>query len=155
MDPGFRAVCIFSAYMLLAAGLSTRLIYLLSTQARRRARRLAADGKSKGLHAGRRGPLFGILTMISLATTWYYMFAFFATSYRAWAAHRGIMASDHPYGAQLALWLKESSLFKEAWGTALDTPGRLWWTQQIFSFTTAWSIFLGFEGESNQFSVSF
>jgi len=72
------------------------------------------------------------------------MLCFFSLSYREWASTHDVALGGDP---ELGLWLKDTQLFKEAWGTAVATPARFWWTQQIFFFTAVWSVFLGQEGK--------
>jgi hypothetical protein len=88
--------------------------------------------------------LFAALAVLSLCTTWYYMLGFFSISYRSWAFTHAALGGD----PELGLWLKDAQLFKEAWGTAVATSARFWWTQQIFFFSAAWSVFLGREGKN-------
>jgi hypothetical protein len=84
--------------------------------------------------------LFSALAALSLGSTWFYMFSFFARSYRDWAA------VAVPNSLDLGGWLRDSALFKEAWGVAISSGERFWWTGQIFPFTTLWSFCLGVEG---------
>ena len=77
--------------------------------------------------------LFAFLASGSLLTTWYYMVQFFRTSYRVWAMWRSYyqLSEDHMHWG---LWLKETSLFKEAWEVAITANARYFWTHQIFFF---------------------
>jgi hypothetical protein len=92
--------------------------------------------------------LFGLLAVNSLATTWYYMFSFFAYSYHNWACDHGLNdgAPVNVTLRNLELWLRETTLFKDAWGAVVATPHRYWWSGQVFLWTTAWSLFLGIMG---------
>ncbi|KAF2659949.1 hypothetical protein K491DRAFT_712240 [Lophiostoma macrostomum CBS 122681] len=77
--------------------------------------------------------LFACLAAGSLGTTWYHMFQFFNISYQQWYTWRSyydLPAEKLHWG----LWLKETSLFKEAWQTAIVGNARYWWTHQIFLF---------------------
>lgn len=96
----------------------------------------------------RRIIIFSALAAASLATTWYYMFAFFAHSYRDWAVSRGgaVVGGE----LQLGAWLKDTSLFSLAWGSAMASDARVWWTQQIFGFCAVWSLLVGTEGSLRQ-----
>ncbi|KXJ88612.1 hypothetical protein Micbo1qcDRAFT_235894 [Microdochium bolleyi] len=95
----------------------------------------------------RRVWIFSLLAAASLSTTWYYMFAFFAHSYRDWAATRGIPVSGTSASdLQLGAWLRDTSLFSQAWASAMATPPRVWWTQQIFGFCSLWTLILATEG---------
>lgn len=101
----------------------------------------------------RRIVIFSVLAGVSLGTTWYYMFAFFAHSYRDWAASasaasRGVITAGGE-GLQLGAWLRDTSLFSLAWGSAMASDARVWWTQQIFGFCAVWSLVVGTEGMSS------
>ncbi|KAJ6136140.1 hypothetical protein N7512_001300, partial [Penicillium capsulatum] len=90
--------------------------------------------------------LFTILAALSLGSTWYYMFAFFVHTYRAWEL-RSLLSADQlaelSLVTKLELWLQNTELFREAWETVIETPARFWWSGQIFLWTTWWSVFLG------------
>ncbi|KAF4223382.1 hypothetical protein CNMCM6457_000491 [Aspergillus fumigatiaffinis] len=94
--------------------------------------------------------LFILLACASLASTWFYMFAFFAHSYRSWRSQCTLAQLHELERASLPmkgeLWLRDTKLFKQAWETVSETPERHWWSGQIFMFTIAWSIFLGVMG---------
>ncbi|KAJ5380746.1 uncharacterized protein N7496_003174 [Penicillium cataractarum] len=90
--------------------------------------------------------LFAILAALSLGATWYYMFAFFAHSFRNWEASQTLVDLADPEITtlfKLELWLQKAKLFREAWETVIETPARFWWSGQIFLWTTGWSVFLG------------
>ena len=65
------------------------------------------------------------------------------------------MWSDNGYIAfgalRLALgrWLKDTSLFRDAWEIVIERSGRYLWSQQIFLGAAAWSVYVGIEGESS------
>lgn len=99
------------------------------------------------------GPQFAIfitLSILSIATTWYYMFAFFAHSYRSWEA--GLSPTQQalnemaPLLVKWEMWLRDTKLFREAWESVFATPARTWWSGQIFLWTIGWSFFLGVMG---------
>ena len=93
--------------------------------------------------------IFAALAALSLGTTWYYMFAFFAHSYRNWETGYLIAQNrELPQSivSRLELWLRNTGLFREAWETVIETPARFWWSGQIFQWTTGWSLFLGVMG---------
>lgn len=99
------------------------------------------------------GPQFAIfitLSILSIVTTWYYMFAFFAHSYRSWEAGQSptqqALIEVAPLLAKWEAWLRDSKLFREAWGSVFATPARTWWSGQIFLWTIGWSLFLGVMG---------
>jgi hypothetical protein len=48
----------------------------------------------------------------------------------------------------LGRWLKDTSLFRDAWEIVTERSRRYWWSQQIFLGAAAWSVFVGIEGKS-------
>ncbi|RHZ73463.1 hypothetical protein CDV55_107846 [Aspergillus turcosus] len=94
--------------------------------------------------------LFILLACASLASTWFYMFAFFAHSYRSWRGRCTLAQLHELERASLPmkgeLWLRDTQLFKQAWEAVSETPERHWWSGQIFLFTVVWSVFLGVLG---------
>ncbi|KAI4598257.1 hypothetical protein KJ359_003141 [Pestalotiopsis sp. 9143b] len=88
--------------------------------------------------------VFSALAALSLATTWYHMFCFFQWSYREWETPRaaaGPLSVDRD-GLYLGDWLRDTTLFKQAWVSTLETPLRAWWSTQIFGFCAIWSVML-------------
>lgn len=125
----FRPLAIFSGYMTLAAALTASCVLIIC----------------KGTKASRSKPrrktaaLFSALAVFSLATTWYHMFCFFRWSYEQWAtAHPGA----DPAILHLGAWLRDTTLFKQAWASTLETAPRAWWSLQIFGFCAHWSVML-------------
>lgn len=93
--------------------------------------------------------LFAVLATMSLISTWYYMFAFFAHTYNGWETASllpGEQRAELSLVTKLELWLQNTELFREAWETVIETPARFWWSGQIFLWTTGWSVFVGFMG---------
>ncbi|KAF2841814.1 hypothetical protein M501DRAFT_1013202 [Patellaria atrata CBS 101060] len=143
-----KPITIFSSYMLLAITLTSFII-----------RRLIQSSPTsiRPKNDTFKIILFSILAIISLGTTWFYMLEFFKYSYRLWAERRDIklpesfqagllsIGSNDKHSLRLGSWLKDSKLFKEAWGTALETPLRQWWTQQIFFFAALLSLLMSYE----------
>ncbi|EPS33901.1 hypothetical protein PDE_08863 [Penicillium oxalicum 114-2] len=142
LDLGYRSLPILAGYLILAASLAAnacRIIYV-----RYHARRKQNDWDRSHGHA--QFLLFALLAALSLGATWYYMFAFFAHSYRNWAASQTLIdLADAQVNmlTKLELWLQNAKLFREAWETVIETPARFWWSGQIFLWTTGWSVFLG------------
>ena len=108
--------------------------------------------------------LFAVLALISLVATSYHMLQYFAVSYSAWAYEMGevirlTMWSDNGYIAfgalRLALgrWLKDISLFRDAWEIVIERSGTYWWSQQIFMGAAAWSVYVGIEDESSYYFI--
>jgi hypothetical protein len=139
-----RPIAIFSSYMLLAVILAAvNLRTIIIKHKSRRPSTSTAIPPSRIL-------IFSVLAAASLATTWFYMFQFFAWSYRTWVYKSYVrMASAYLRGPgvlDLGDWRRDTKLFEQAWGSACESPQRYWWTQQIFLFTTIWSLFVGVEG---------
>ncbi|OCK80030.1 hypothetical protein K432DRAFT_329046 [Lepidopterella palustris CBS 459.81] len=132
-----RPLTIFTSYILLCLTLTLLILHTIFAKAR-------------PLRSYPRGSrLFAALAVFSLAVTWYFMLCFFAHSYRTWASSSNYIVTlgSEPGGRMpLGAWLRDSKLFKEAWGSAMATPGRFWWSQQIFYGTAGWSVFIGREG---------
>jgi hypothetical protein len=156
-ESSLRPVAIFISY-LSVAGLLT--VSILRSLFRRWSMTRQSNILKHGLSSRLTGvQLFSALAALSLATTWYYMFAFLGRSYRKWAADHGIPRAHDSLGhlglsyireLEVGRWLKDSALFKEAWESAISSPQRFWWTQQIFLFTAAWSYFLGIRGSTRR-----
>jgi len=142
----YRSFPILVSYLILATALAfnaCRTIYG-RYQARQKGNDWVTPGRRTHFF------IFAVLATLSLGTTWYYMFAFFAQSYRTWEESRvlelqgaEISTSIFP---RLELWLRNTKLFREAWETVIETPARFWWSGQIFLWTTGWSLFLGIMG---------
>ncbi|KAH8730854.1 hypothetical protein GQ44DRAFT_746728 [Phaeosphaeriaceae sp. PMI808] len=77
--------------------------------------------------------LFSVLAAVSLFTTWTFLFKYFGVSYRTWLMWRSYYELD-PKHRHWGLWLKETSLFREAWELVVVGNARYWWSHQIFSF---------------------
>jgi hypothetical protein len=98
----------------------------------------------------RRTLLFYLLALLSLGLTWYYMLSFMKTSYVDYYSPHTPPVSI----PSLALWLRNTSLFKEAWSIVCSTPGRWWWSSQLCTYTTGiWTVFLWNEGRLSTFGV--
>ncbi|GAA5912843.1 uncharacterized protein JCM6883_004848 [Sporobolomyces salmoneus] len=76
--------------------------------------------------------LFLALSVLSLLTTWTYMFKYFQHSFKEAAFERGIAMADF----STREWLEDVSLFNEAWGYVCQTAGRYWWSEQLMYWTT-------------------
>lgn len=89
--------------------------------------------------------VFSALAALSLATTWYHMFCFFQWSYQQWeSTHLEKLDSE----LHLGEWLRDTTLFKQAWVSTLEQPPRAWWSLQIFAFCAIWSVMLAWQGEN-------
>ena len=145
-EPNLRPIAILTSYLCLAFALTVlilRTLYEISAFPRPSQEPHTLNRKRR-LHI----QVTGALTLASLAVTWFYMLKFFALSYRTWARERGISDAFRENSAQLYLgqWLKETSLFRDAWETVIEECKRFWWSQQVFLITTIWSVYLGIEG---------
>ncbi|KAJ4359494.1 uncharacterized protein N0V89_000048 [Didymosphaeria variabile] len=125
-----RAYFMFFSYLGLCFSLSVFIIYKLvqkyNVLSRSTTGRLPAKAHIR---------TFAILAALSLFTTWYYMSNYFRVSYQAWAMWRSryeISQDKMHWG----LWLKETSLFREAWETIVVGNARYWWSHQIFFFAS-------------------
>jgi hypothetical protein len=89
--------------------------------------------------------VFSALAALSLATTWYHMFRFFQWSYQQWES-----AQLEKLDGELHLgeWLRDTTLFKQAWVSTLEQPPRAWWSLQIFAFCANWSVMLAWQGKT-------
>jgi hypothetical protein len=84
------------------------------------------------------------LASLSRATTWYHMFCFFLWSYQQWEATHPAQVDNEFH---LGEWLRDTTLFKQAWVSTLEQPLRAWCSLQIFGFCSIWSVILAAEGE--------
>ena len=158
LQPGdIRALCIFGGYLSTCTLLTALIIGDLCKQYRT----WENQQKTKG-HFRRPGTrtvrIFGACATICLSITWYYMISFFALSYQVWAVQNVVNVPETPWhlgevapwvrSLQLGSWLKDVQLFRDAWEVAMETPGRLFWSQPIFFVTTAWSFYIGYQGKT-------
>ena len=150
-----RALVIFGAYLSTCTLLSALIIQDLFSQYSTRYAREKYMVYSSSLSPGT-ALIFGFCAVFCLGITWYYMFSFFSLSYKAWAFRNGIEIPSTPGSirdlrswiddVRLGAWLKDVQLFRDAWEMAMETHGRLFWSQSIFFITTAWSFFVGDQG---------
>ncbi|KAF2844879.1 hypothetical protein T440DRAFT_435721 [Plenodomus tracheiphilus IPT5] len=89
--------------------------------------------------------LFAVLSAGSLLTTWTHMFHYFKISYDTWLMWRSYYELD-PHQMHWGLWLKETSLFREAWETVIIGNARYWWSHQIFFFALGLGLHLEQKG---------
>jgi amino acid transporter len=137
-----RSLSILAFYLTLCATLALNIC--IKIYRRYKIRKVRASWSST------HGPIFTlflILAAVSLATTWYYMFAFFQHSYNSWLAEQGsaqqALIEAESYPVKWELWLRDRKLFREAWESVSETPAKFWWSGQIFLWTIGWSLFLG------------
>ena len=89
--------------------------------------------------------LFAALAAGSLLTTWGFMLRYFQFSYETWLASRPHYNLD-PHCKHWGLWLRETSLFKEAWVSVIAGETRFWWSSQIFFFASGLGLYLEQKG---------
>jgi len=89
--------------------------------------------------------LFILLALGALATTWTFMIRYMFASFRDGRALRP--SSEERAAYTTTIWLKETSLFKQAWEYVCATPERWWISSQLCTFTGGlWTAFLFAEG---------
>ncbi|KAF2036730.1 hypothetical protein EK21DRAFT_52058 [Setomelanomma holmii] len=88
---------------------------------------------------------FSALAAGSLLSTWTYMFKYFNVSYQTWLMWRSYYELD-PHHRHWGLWLRETSLFREAWETVVVGNTRYWWSHQIFFFALGLGLYLEQKG---------
>ncbi|KAK5991755.1 hypothetical protein PT974_07789 [Cladobotryum mycophilum] len=131
-ESNVRPLAIFTSYMIACSALTARCISLLI-------RRPSTTSTSHHAPA-HKILIFSSLAALSLATTWYHMFCYFRWSYLDWATLHNLAGPDDPL--LLGRWLRDTSLFKQAWASTLETADRTWWSLQIFGFCAVWSVML-------------
>ncbi|KAK1719580.1 hypothetical protein BDP67DRAFT_540761 [Colletotrichum lupini] len=122
-----RPLAIFTGYMVLAAVLTAKSI-------------VAAPAHRRAL------VVFSALAALSLATTWYHMSRFFEWSYGQWITTQALASLDSTE-LRLGEWLHDTSLFKQAWASTLETGPRAWWSLQIFGFCANWNAILAAQAQ--------
>ncbi|KAH3918919.1 hypothetical protein HBH56_026400 [Parastagonospora nodorum] len=85
--------------------------------------------------------LFSALAAGSLLTTWGFMIQYFNVSYKTWLMWRSYYELD-PHHRHWGLWLRETSLFHEAWELVVVGNARYWWSHQIFFFALGLGIYM-------------
>ena len=147
-----RPISILTAYILLAVLLTTTifrtLLHISKTPSPFPASPRAQKRKAISIS------IFTLLSLLSLLTTWHYMLSFFVLSYKIWAMRTNTPLPTTLFGRhgikattlQLGPWLRDTTLFRDAWETVIDGNTRFWWSQQIFLISTVWSVALGVEG---------
>ncbi|KAM6509914.1 hypothetical protein FALCPG4_017550 [Fusarium falciforme] len=136
-----RPIGILVGYLLTCAALTARCLHLLWHRSKISPRQDASHRRNAIL-------VFSALAAVSLATTWYHMFCFFQWSYQQWAlsAPAGLDADK----LHLGEWLRDTTLFKQAWVSTLERPPRAWWSLQIFGFCAIWSIMLAAQSKKGR-----
>ena len=154
LDPNdIRAIVIFGGYLSICGLLTGTIVKDLMTEHYKLKKRASSTSTL----------VFASCAAVSLSVTWYYMLCFFSLSYRAWAWEHGINPPSQPHNVKelsqwlqtihLGAWLQDVKLFKDAWETAMESPGRLLWSQPIFFITSVWAFFIGEQGTSTTSSL--
>ena len=157
-NSNLRPLSIFGGYLVLASSLTGLISYDILYKAFR-ALPPSQDTRHRQSNREKHLQLFVLLASISLAITWYRMLQYFALSYRVWAHEMGeilppTLWDENGYIAfgtlriSLGRWLKDTSLFRDAWEIVIERSRRYWWSQQIFLGAASWSVFVGIEGRS-------
>lgn len=166
----YRSLPILLSYITVCATLSLHTCRTIHARYKTRQSRNDWSSTATTTNPRRHFRIFVTLAALSLAATWYYMFAFFAHSYRTWAGSQQsqtqqlLLAAAAGSGGgigsvgsgvqsistifKLEMWLRDAKLFREAWETVIESPARFWWSGQIFLWATGWSLFLGIMGMS-------
>jgi hypothetical protein len=141
-DTNTRPYLIFFSYMFTCLGVSVFIIQRIVKK---------YTGLKKSTTAspppGQHVWLFGALAAGSLLTTWTFMFRYFNVSYQTWLMWRSYYELD-PHHRHWGLWLKETSLFREAWELVVVGNARYWWSHQIFFFALGLGLLMEQRGKS-------
>ncbi|GAA6020942.1 hypothetical protein JCM10207_003196 [Rhodosporidiobolus poonsookiae] len=87
--------------------------------------------------------VFLLFALASVGSTWTYMLRYFQRSFLDSAARAGVPAAEYTSQA----WLRDVSLFHEAWGYVCANPYRWWWSEQLCLWTVGpLTILLAVEG---------
>ncbi|KAI8375866.1 hypothetical protein BD560DRAFT_392137 [Blakeslea trispora] len=91
--------------------------------------------------------VFFLLAMVSLGSTWTYMFQFFFYSYRQWQKTTTLALSLN----SISHWLHQTSLFDSAWRQVSVGAWPWLWSHQLCSLTVSvWTPILAIEGYQRQ-----
>lgn len=91
-----------------------------------------------------------LTSLLALLFTWYYMFAYIWRSF-----HDSRMLAGPHAEFNTTVWLRETSLFKQAWEYVCSGAERWWWSSQLCTFTVGtWTVFLYAEGKVSALTLS-
>jgi hypothetical protein len=139
-DTNTRPYLIFFSYMLTCFGVSVFIIQRIAKK--HSSLRKSSTAKPP---PGKDVWLFSALAASSLLTTWTFMFKYFNVSYKTWLMWRSYYELD-PHQRHWGLWLKETSLFHEAWELVVVGNARYWWSHQIFFFALGLGLYMEQKG---------
>ncbi|KAF2628797.1 hypothetical protein BU25DRAFT_390707 [Macroventuria anomochaeta] len=140
IDNNARPYGIFMTYLLTCLGVAVFII----TKLFEKTERLYTSAPSR-LPQKRHVVIFATLATCSLFSTWGFMFQYFQWSYNNWLTVRSQHDLD-PTVKHWGLWLKETSLFREAWESVIVGHNRYWWSHQIFYWACALGLHLEWKG---------
>ncbi|KAF2642592.1 hypothetical protein P280DRAFT_269030 [Massarina eburnea CBS 473.64] len=127
-DTNGRAYFIFFSYLGLAVSLTTLIVLRIF-----KSYSILLNSTTAQIPSKKHVRMFVALAIWSVLMVWYYEMRYFSVSYKSWMMWRSYYDLT-PDQMHWGLWLKETSLFKEAWETAVVGNARYWWTNQIFFF---------------------
>ncbi|KAI4658135.1 uncharacterized protein J4E79_007116 [Alternaria viburni] len=139
-DTNTRPYAIFFSYLLTCFSVAVFIILRLVKRAS-----VLRKSTTAQLPPRRHVWLFSALAVGSLLTTWTHMFQYFKVSYQSWLMWRSYYELE-PDQNHWGLWLKETSLFREAWETVIIGYARYWWSHQIFFFALGLGLYLEQKG---------
>jgi hypothetical protein len=139
-DTNTRPYLIFFSYMLTCFGVSVFIIQRIAKKHWRLKKSTTANPPP-----GKDVWIFSALAVGSLLTTWTFMFKYFNVSYKTWLMWRSYYELD-PHQRHWGLWLKETSLFHEAWELVVVGNARYWWSHQIFFFALGLGLYMEQKG---------
>ncbi|ORX96510.1 hypothetical protein BCR34DRAFT_180373 [Clohesyomyces aquaticus] len=139
-DSNLRPILIFLTYMGLCFSLTVFIIGKLT-----KSYNVLAKSPTAPTPPRKHILLFIFLAIGSLGITWFHMIQYFQWSYAYWKTWRSFyeLSEDKMHWG---LWLRDTSLFKEAWEIAIVGHARYWWTHQIFLFASGLGLVLDQRG---------
>jgi hypothetical protein len=144
IDTNGRAYLLFFSYLGLAVSLTAFIVLKLLNSYN-----VLSKSTTAQLPPRKHVRLFIALAVWSVLTVWYFEIQYFTISYQTWARWRSYYELS-PDQMHWGLWLKETSLFNEAWETAVVGNARYWWTNQIFFFACGLGLSLEQRGKSDE-----
>ncbi|TFK26067.1 hypothetical protein FA15DRAFT_686677 [Coprinopsis marcescibilis] len=91
--------------------------------------------------------LFGLLSLVSFASTWYYMLRFLLWSFHDYEGDIPPASIPTTVIQRMSDWLVNSTLFEQAWGYVCFGSMNWWWSEQLLG---AWTAFLYDQGNRYQ-----
>ncbi|KAL8387923.1 hypothetical protein RB595_009574 [Gaeumannomyces hyphopodioides] len=92
-------------------------------------------------------PVFAALAALSLAVAAKSAADYAALSYRVWADERGFESDGRfPYGGNVARWLSDTPIYRDAREIVSEKARRLFWGRQVDLGIVTWSLLVSIEG---------